>query len=242
MYSDVAGIILAGGKSSRMGVNKSFLKLGNQTIIERITDLMKSIFKEVIIITNTPAEYAFLQLPLYEDIFKGKGPLGGIHSGLTYSKTEKNFVSSCDIPLMTKEMIEHILNYKTEKPIIFCEAAGYHQPLVGVYKKEVVAEIEKILSNNDETTDKSFHHFLKRVNAEIIHPKNLSFYKDEFFFNVNKKEDYEKLLKSLTPHKSYDVPLDCEVQSIPPFVVLRIVPTSPTALPTVDETNFTLLS
>ena len=70
MYSDITGVILAGGKSSRMGVNKSFLKLGNQTIIERIVDLMKSIFSEVIIITNTPDEYKFLNLPLYEDIYK----------------------------------------------------------------------------------------------------------------------------------------------------------------------------
>ncbi|MBI5730009.1 MAG: molybdenum cofactor guanylyltransferase [Ignavibacteriales bacterium] len=193
MYSDVTGIILAGGKSSRMDVNKSFLKLGNQTIIERITVLMKSIFKEVIIITNTPAEYAFLQLPLYEDIFKGKGPLGGIHSGLTYSKTETNFVSSCDIPLMTKEMIEYIIEYKSDKPIKFCEAAGYHQPLAGVYEKKVIAEIEKVIINNDETIDKSFHHFLKRVNAEIIHPEELPFYNDEVFFNINTPDDYKQI-------------------------------------------------
>ena len=193
MYSDLTGIILAGGKSSRMGVNKSFFKLGNQTIIERITVLMKSIFKEVIIITNTPAEYAFLQLPLYEDIFKGKGPLGGIHSGLTYSKTEKNFVSSCDIPLMTKEMIEYIIEYKSDKPIKFCEAAGYHQPLAGVYEKKIIAEIEKVIINNDETTDKSFHHFLKGVNAEIIHPEELPFYNDEIFFNINTPKDYKQI-------------------------------------------------
>lgn len=193
MYNNITGVILAGGKSSRMGVNKSFLKLGSQTIIERITVLMKSIFKEVIIITNTPEEYAFFQLPLYEDIAKGKGPLGGIHSGLTYSKTEKNFVISCDVPLMTKEMIEYIANFKTDKPIIFCEAAGYHQPLAGIYSKKIVSEIEKFISNN-EINDRSFHHFLKNVNAEIIHPGDLSIYNDEIFFNVNKKEDYEKLL------------------------------------------------
>ena len=180
-----------------MGGNKSLLKLGNQTIIERIVELMKSIFDDIMIITNTPDEYRFLGVPVYEDIYKWKGPLAGIHSGLTYSKTEKNFIISCDTPLMTKEMIEYIINFKTQKPITFCEAAGYHQPLVGVYKKEVVAEIEKLLNTNSEIKDRSLHHFLKGVEAEIIHPKDLIFYNDEFFFNVNKKEDYEKLLKSL---------------------------------------------
>ena len=194
MYFDITGIILSGGKSSRMGENKSLLKIGNKTIIERIVELMKDIFSENIIITNTPVEYKFLQLPLYEDIYKWKGPLAGIHSGLTYSKTEKNFVISCDTPLMTKEMIQYIVNFQTRKPIVFCRAAGYHQPLVGVYKKQIIIEIEKFLSDNDETTDKSFHHFLKKVNAEIIDPQDLLFYKDELFFNVNSPDDYTTIL------------------------------------------------
>lgn len=196
MYSDITGIILAGGKSSRMGLNKSFLKIGDETIIERITNLMRSIFKDVIIITNSPKEYTFLQIPLYEDIYKWKGPLAGIHSGLTHSSTEINFIISCDVPLMTKDMIEYIVEFKSNKPIMFCEAAGYHQPLAGIYKREIIKEIESIICN-DQVSDKSFHHFLKNVNAEIIHLENLSFYNDDIFFNMNKKEDYEELLKSL---------------------------------------------
>ena len=194
MYSDITGIILAGGKSLRMGVNKSFLRLGNQTIIERITDLMNSLFKEVIIITNTPEEYEFLNRSLYKDIYIGYGPLGGIHSGLIYSKTEKNFVISCDVPRMTKEMIEYIVNFQTHKPIVFCQAGGYHQPLVGIYKKKIIVEIEKFLSDNTKTADKSFHHFLKDVSAELIDPKDLPFYKDEIFFNVNNPNDYSLIL------------------------------------------------
>ena len=92
---------------------------------------------------------------------------------------------------MKKEMIEYIINYKTAKPIIFCEAAGYHQPLAGVYKKNVIAKIEKEISGNNEVIDKSFHHFLKKVNAEIIHSQELPFYNDELFFNVNNPDDYK---------------------------------------------------
>ncbi|HRN26399.1 MAG: molybdenum cofactor guanylyltransferase [Ignavibacteriaceae bacterium] len=196
MYSDITGIILAGGKSSRMGLNKSFLKIGDETIIERITDLMQSIFNDVIIITNSPKEYLFLQIPMYEDIYKWRGPLAGIHSGLTHSSTEVNFIISCDVPLMSKEMIEFIVEYKSDRPIKFCKAAGYHQPLAGIYKKEIIKKIEDVICI-DQVSDKSFHQFLKSVDAEIIHPENLSFYNDEIFFNMNKKEDYEELLKSL---------------------------------------------
>ncbi|AFH50508.1 Molybdopterin-guanine dinucleotide biosynthesis protein A [Ignavibacterium album JCM 16511] len=197
MYSDITGVILAGGKSSRMGTNKSFLKIGNQTIIERIVDLMKSIFSEVIIITNSPEEYRFLNLPLFEDIYKWRGPLAGIHSALVHSTTDKIFVLSCDVPLMSREMIEYIANHKSEKPIVFCEAAGYHQPLVGVYAKVIMKEVEKFIASL-EINDKSFHHFLKNAVAEIIHPKKLSFYRDELFFNVNRPEDFKQLKKYFT--------------------------------------------
>ena len=88
MYNDVTGIILAGGKSSRMGENKSLLKLEGITVIERVVNLMQKIFKEVILITNTPDEYDFLSIPMYKDIYEYKGPLAGINSGLTHSKTE----------------------------------------------------------------------------------------------------------------------------------------------------------
>ncbi len=94
IYSDITGIILAGGKSTRMGENKSLLSLNGKTVIERVVDLMKSIFKEVILITNTPEEYDFIKIPKYKDIFEYKGPLAGIHSGLTHSNTEKKL---CDL-------------------------------------------------------------------------------------------------------------------------------------------------
>lgn len=136
MYNDITGVILSGGKSSQMGVHKSFLKLGNQSIIEHIVEIMKTIFSEVIIITNEPLEYKFLNLPIYEDIYKWKGPLAEIHSALAYSKTDKIFIISCDVSLMSPQMIEYIINYKSDKPIVFFEAAGYNQLLVDIYSKK----------------------------------------------------------------------------------------------------------
>ena len=84
MYNDITGIILSGGKSSRMGKNKSLLKIGDKTIIERMCDLMKSLFTEIILITNTPDDYSFLDLTVYKDVYKHKGPLAGIHSVSKY--------------------------------------------------------------------------------------------------------------------------------------------------------------
>lgn len=204
MHTDITGIILAGGKSTRMGANKSFLKIGGQTVIERITELMKSIFDTVIIISNTPAEYRFLNLPIFEDVYKGKGPLAGIHSGLKHSVTTKNFIVSCDIPLLNKSTIEYVTGYKTEKEITICRASGYLQPFAGMYSRALLNKIEKILSDNQEHINHTSEaerksckvmSFIKSSDAEILNPENIPGYTEDIFMNINTPEEYQNLLK-----------------------------------------------
>jgi len=201
MYSDITGIILAGGKSTRMGENKSLLDLNGMTVIERVVSLMKSIFREVIIITNTPNEYDFLNIPKHKDIFEYKGPLAGIHSGLTHSNNEKNFVISCDIPLMEKEMIEFIIDYKTDKPITVCKADGFVQQLAGLYSKSILPTINTSLKNYEAELRKrnqakrkcAVLSLLDQVGAEIINAEELDIYKKHMFFNMNRPEDYNRI-------------------------------------------------
>jgi len=155
MYKDITSIILSGGKSSRMGRNKSFLKIGDKTIIERVRDFLQGIFQDVILITNDPEEYKFLGLPMFEDVYRHKGPLAGIHSGLKHSKTNLNFIISYDLPLMTKEMINYLIEYKTNKLITVAKADGFIQQLAGKYSKECLSPSEKILKEvvNNENRD-----------------------------------------------------------------------------------------
>ncbi|MDZ7623820.1 MAG: molybdenum cofactor guanylyltransferase [Ignavibacteriaceae bacterium] len=186
MYTDITGIILSGGKSSRMGTDKALLKLGDESIIERMTKLMKSIFNEVFIVTNTPDDYRFLRVPLYEDIHKHKGPLSGIHSGLVHSSTEKNFFISCDLPLISKALIEYIVEFKSDKPVKYCIASGRHHYLAGIYRKELLPEIERIFASVTNSSEKKDQHFsirnlLENIESEAIQIENLSFYNDELF-------------------------------------------------------------
>lgn len=198
MYDDITGVILAGGKSSRMGVNKSLLKINDKTIIEKIVELMKSVFKKVIVITNTFQEYAFLKLPMFKDVYLGRGPLAGIHSGLIHSVSSQIFVISCDMPLITREMIEYIVNYKTEYPVTVCRADGFIQQLAGRYSKLILPKIESILVKNlteerSEIKKKrkcNVLQLIENVGAEIINAESLEFYSDYLFFNMNNIEDY----------------------------------------------------
>ena len=70
MHTDVTGIILIGGKSIRMGENKALMKLGSKTVIERMVDIVQPLFSNIILISNTPEEYKFLQLPIFCDAYK----------------------------------------------------------------------------------------------------------------------------------------------------------------------------
>jgi len=194
MNKNITCIILSGGKSSRMGENKSFLNFGEKTVIEHIIQLMKSIFSDVILITNTPHEYQHLAIPIFEDVYKQMGPLAGMHSGLVNSKTEQNFIISCDLPLMSREVIDHIINYKTNKKITICKADGYLQPLLGIYLKSLIPIIENILTNEKKH---SMYALLDRVNSEIIEINKLAFYNENVFLNMNRPEDYENILSKI---------------------------------------------
>ena len=195
-----------------MGKNKSFLKVRDKTIIERVRDLLQGIFQDVILITNNPDEYKFLGLTMYEDVYKHKGPLAGIHSGLKHSLTKSNFIISCDIPFMTQEMIKYLVDYKTNKIITIAKADRFIQQLAGKYSKACLNEAETLLTElleierRDEVQEKRRCNVLKlidRVGAEIIDAENLSFYNEDLYFNMNKVEDYEALLQKLQVKKLY---------------------------------------
>ncbi len=192
MYNDITGIILCGGKSKRMGTDKSFMKLGDRYIIEIMADLMKLIFQRVILISNDVEKYKFLNLMTYEDIFKGKGPLGGIHSGLINSDTEKIYVIACDIPLITKNAISFILNYPSEKSIKVPFADGFVQQLCGLYSKSNIELIEELLNSPGHGKCKVLE-LVEKADGEIIYIENqMQNYKKDTFLNLNDINSYNK--------------------------------------------------
>lgn len=201
MYTDITGIILSGGKSKRMGTNKSFLKIDGKTVIERTVDLMKGLFDRVLLITNEPEQYEFLNLEIYQDIYKNVGPIAGIHSGLIHSGTDKNFIISCDMPLITKNVIEFIIKKQTGKSITITKADGFIQQLCGVYSKEVIPEIENLIENKTSDVQVGNHkcsckvlQLVQNIDSDIINIETeYEDYEKGMFLNMNRPEDYENL-------------------------------------------------
>jgi len=202
MRNEITGIILCGGKSSRMQTNKALLKLGDKTVIEIVAEKLKSIFNEVLISANDSKEYDFLKLPVVNDIFIGKGPLAGIHSALKYSSTENNFIISCDMPLISIELINYLINLNSEKSILLPKSNGRIQQLCGIYSQSVIEEIENIfkLSEKNKNIKGSIYELLERVIVEFIDIDDLNFYNKNIFLNMNSPEDY-KLIKNIYENK-----------------------------------------
>jgi len=193
MTKDITGIILCGGKSTRMQSNKALLKLGDQIVVEIVANKMKSVFSKVLISANNSEDYNFLNLSIIQDEFVNRGPLAGIHAALKSSETESNFIISCDMPLIPSDLIEHIINYKTDKEIVLPSADGKIQQLCGVYSKSVITEIVKIFvqSENDKNIKGSVYELIDRVPTEFTDVDNQSFYNENIFHNMNLPDDYE---------------------------------------------------
>lgn len=195
MKKDITGIILCGGKSSRMLTNKALLKLKDKTVIEIVLSEMNKVFSEVILSANEFNDFSFLNIPVIKDIQVNRGPLSGIYSALKESKTKKNFITTCDLPLINHKMIEHILKIESDKEIVIPVINGSPQNLFGLYNKSLIQKIEEIFSLSviDKSIKGSIYELHERSSVELIEIEQLPFYNKNKFTNMNTPEDYKSI-------------------------------------------------
>lgn len=184
-------IILAGGKSSRMGRNKALLEIGGRTVIEMIANELQDLTSHIMIVTNSPEEYHFLHLPIVEDEWKGMGPLAGIHAGLSHSKTEKNLIVACDMPFISA-VVGRILLEELEDgfQVVIPDMEGQLHPLYAAYHKNILPWITQSMNRQQL----SIHRFLENMPVKIMNEGDFmsSHYilKDTDFFNMNNRHAF----------------------------------------------------
>jgi molybdenum cofactor guanylyltransferase len=142
----ISGIILAGGKSQRMGEDKAFIKIGEKPIIETIIDLFQKVFKETLIVTNRKDSYLYLKVGVYEDIFPEQGALGGLYTGLFRSNSFNSFVAACDMPFLNKGVINYVCQQADGYDVVVPRTEDGFQPLHALYSKRCLGPIETILT------------------------------------------------------------------------------------------------
>src|SRR5262245_36323573 len=134
MSEAVSIAIMAGGQSSRMGRNKAFVEVGGKPIIERIIERVRDLGTEIMIVTATPDVYAHLAIPLVDDRYPGKGPLGGIYTALTHTANEHTLVVSCDQPFLNPDFLRYLISLRTGFDVIVpLDRENYPQTMQAIY-------------------------------------------------------------------------------------------------------------
>ena len=184
LYPEITGVILAGGKSSRFGKNKAFAQWKGKSFFERIFRVLKSLFSEVLLITNTPEDYIDLPLPVYCDDIPEQGPMGGIYTALLRARTDRVLVVACDLPLINGELIHTLLENYLEYEAVIPVWGDKPQYLMGLYSKSLLPAL-KISLENKTLAMRDFCHQNPKVRWVPITGDTL--------MNVNTPEDFKKL-------------------------------------------------
>jgi molybdopterin-guanine dinucleotide biosynthesis protein A len=190
-----AAIILAGGKSSRMGTNKALLKINEKTNIERTRDALKLLFDDIILVTNETETYEFLEMNMTSDHYPGMGPLAGVHAGLTASDYDVNFIVACDMPFVSVELAEALVHACGHYDAVIPVINGRQHPLFAVFHKKIAGEAAKSI----EEGNLRMKHLLDRLNVLYVTESELQTYNqvdlERVFFNMNHPNEYEDAKK-----------------------------------------------
>lgn len=141
---NITGVILAGGKSSRMGTDKGVLMIRGKKMIEHIIDALKPCVDEIIIIANND-HYNYLGYKVFSDLITDCGPLGGVFTAMENSLTDKNFIVSCDVPNLNTEVIEYIISKYDNDDVVMPISNGQIEPLCALYSKLKKDQIKAFL-------------------------------------------------------------------------------------------------
>ncbi|PCJ83823.1 MAG: hypothetical protein COA57_10470 [Flavobacteriales bacterium] len=187
----ITGFVLAGGKSIRIGQDKGLIQLNGKQFVEHALSIANQVCKETFIIANS-SKYKKFGAPVFADIYKEKGPAGGICTGLIHSKTNFNLVLGCDLPFVSVELLKHLVNQVDKEHEAFVPVFQHlPQPLCAVYSKNSMIEFDKAIQEKKL----KMQGILKGLKTKYITiDESLGFYSPDLFFNVNTKEDLEQII------------------------------------------------
>ncbi|QGY39841.1 NTP transferase domain-containing protein [Pseudodesulfovibrio cashew] len=187
---DIAGVILAGGLGTRLGnVKKALLDIGGRTILDRLLEVYRPIFPEILIAARDEANFAAYGLPVARDRFAARSSLTGIHAGLDAMRASHGFFAACDAPFLQPGLVELLLAEAAPEDdvVIPLKEDGYREPLCAIYSKRCLEFITPQLEREDFKIIRFFEHVrVKEVPVSRLRggdPDLLS------FFNVNRPED-----------------------------------------------------
>ncbi len=191
--NNILGIILAGGKSSRFGEDKSNIKLGNKTLLDHTKDKIEKEFNEILIISNhIENNFKNKKVHVIKDCIEGQlGPLVGILTGMKWVKENKKnykWIASfpCDTPFFNIKLISKLRSKsdETSKKLIFLHSHNKRHNIFGLWSIDLIEELENDIKNSFRKVE---------IWADKIGYESITINTEEFdtFLNINTKEDLE---------------------------------------------------
>ena len=192
---EVTLIILAGGKSLRLGRNKALEIVSGKSLIERVAERLKPITDQLIIVTSKEqVGLPFIHgAEVVADIYPGKGPLGGIYTGLMASRSEQNIVVACDMPFLNTELLRHMIELSPGYDAVVPRLGeGTIEPLHSVYSKSCLPVIRMRLENDQLEIIPSLEQlrvrYVEEAECRRFDPQLLT------FFNMNRQSDLDRAI------------------------------------------------
>ncbi len=184
-------IILAGGQSRRMGRAKALLRLRPKgpRLIELVRAAIQPVADEIVLSTNTPADFAWLGLPLVADAVPGAGPLAGLAAGLAALRSEWALLIACDMPFLVTDLLRYLADQRRagDLAVVPLNAAGRPEPLCALYHQACLPALHAQLA----TGDYAMHAWLDRIASRRIPAADLRPYDPALrsFRNLNTPDD-----------------------------------------------------
>lgn len=184
----MTGIILAGGESRRMGTDKAFLEIAGKPLIEHVLRVFLERFDQTIIVTRAPERYAGLYAAVVRDALEISGPLTGIYTGLIYARTERVFVTACDMPYLNPRLIAYMEQQAGEFDAVVPMTEGRPEPLHAIYHRRILPHLKTLLDQGELKVSQVLDRLqVRRLSAEEIaqfDPQGRS------FVNLNTPQEY----------------------------------------------------
>jgi len=195
----MTAIVLAGGKSSRLGRSKALQLIGDKSLIQWVIDRLATLCTEIIIATAggeaIPCS-SVVSIKTVADIHPGKGPLAGIQSGLIASSNSRAIVVSCDIPFVSVSLLEYMSRISSKFDVVVPQIGTKTEPLCAVYSKNCVTPVGELLVQDELRIIELFPmvkvRYVEEAEIDSFDPEHLS------FFNINTQADLERARRMAT--------------------------------------------
>ena len=191
LIHDVTGILLAGGKSRRMGRDKRLLAVGADSLYARSLAALRAVFHRVLVVVAQDSPAIETDATVLRDLIPGCGSLGGLYTGLKKADTEWVFAVACDMPFLDSETIKHFIVLKDHGDIVMAKLEQGLQPMHALYHRNCLPVMERLLDAKELkihklADDPSLH-------VRLVLPEELYLLDPEAraFYNVNTPDDLE---------------------------------------------------